>query len=160
MRYFISFMIFLGLPLSASAVTKKDMLGTWECVTAGPNSSHKTVTLDTMNADGSMYQLWEIVHYADDNKTVNLIEIFNIKNNWDLKNDKQVIKNWQLLDYRAYARDKRPLYNDEAVEMLKQRWVDVYKADYDDKVYMAKDKRSFYYEPTNGVIVSRCQKLS
>lgn len=163
MRYLVIIMLLPSLlfSLPAFAVTKKDMLGTWECTTKDPDGLSETTTLDTMNADGSMYQFWEIIHYsAEDKNKVSMIETFNIQNRWDLKKNKQIIKDWQLLDYQVYASDKRPIYDDELVNLLKQSWMETYKQDYDDKVYMAKDKRSFYYEPIDGVIVSRCHKLS
>lgn len=157
----------LGLTLAvmmasthAHALTMSQFVGDWRCTTQfgfNDGSQERTVTLDTMNADGSMSQLWEVVG-RDAKGRLAGVEHFSIKNRWSVKGDKLRIFDFDLVEYVSYDRDKLP-YHDEAQAELKGYWVELYQEPYDSKVKFI-DKDTMIFPQDDGTSNTTCVRLT
>lgn len=130
----------------AVQVTKDDMVGVWQCHTDAYNliddTSIKSVTLDRLNKDGTMSQVWEVVSYQG--TEVESIEHFTIKNRWDFKDNQLSIYDWRLIDYQAYDGDKLP-FDETIVKKFKQYWQAEYNEPYSETLYFF-NKHEFVFK--------------
>lgn len=130
----------------AFQATKEDMVGVWQCYTdaydIADDATIKSVTLDRLNQDGTMSQVWEVVSYAG--KEVESIEHLTIKNRWDFKDDKLSIYDWKLIDYQVYDGYKLP-FDETVVKKAKQYWQSEYNEPYSETLKFI-NEREFVFE--------------
>lgn len=131
----VALILMLMMGMQAHALNKSQFVGDWKCTDDfryDDGSKERSVTFDTINADGTMSQLWEILTYENTGQLVS-IEHFTIKNRWHVKGDRFYISDFNLVDYVAYDSQKIP-YDTDYQEYFKDYWVNLYKDPYDAKV--------------------------
>lgn len=151
MMKIVAFMLMMMACVQAHALTKSQFVGDWRCTTdfrANDGSVEKSVTYDTMNADGSMSQLWEVVSYEKTKKLIG-VEHFTIKNRWHVRGDRLYISDFEIVDYVIYD-DKKIPYDEEMTDYFKESWAEMYAEPYDSQVkFLNKDHFIFPEESAN-----------
>ena len=155
----IALLLMLIMSMNAHALTKSQFVGDWKCTTdfkANNGSREHSVTYDTINADGSMSQLWEVVNY-DNIGALASVEHLTIKNRWRVKKDRLYIYDFNITNYMAYDEEKLP-YDDEYLTYFKQGWLEIYKEPYDSKVKFI-NKDLFVFPEENGNSHTQCERF-
>ncbi len=146
----------------AIKATKQDFVGTWFCQNRTESENGVVEvgrTLDTIRADGSMFQLWEAIGYDASNK-INGIEYTVVSNHWDYSKGEFKVKDLVIEDYRVYGGDKIAM-GEETQIIMKEYWQNVYKEPYGEKVAFtspAKDHFVFTGLPKS-VTLAECKRI-
>lgn len=151
-------MLWLGMG-QAHAISKSQLVGDWKCTShfvLDDGGTETTVTLDSMKADGSMTQLWELVTR---DKRGNLLGIdhFDITNRWSIKGDKLRIYDFNIANYVSYDKHKMP-YEEESRLYFYEQWQDSLAEPYDSKIKFT-NKDTFIFPQEDGTSNTTCVRL-
>ena len=158
---FLLAVLLVGMAAHGKTITKKDMVGTWQCSAyerLNDGQSAKSTTLDTINKDGSMSQVWEIIYY-DNKDRFSGLEYFTIKNRWDFRKNEMKIYDWQLQNYQSYDSYKLPV-DEETNQMLKQDWQAAYAESYTQKITFVNHNEFLYGAEDDVQNTSACYRKS
>lgn len=125
--------------MNAHALSKSQFVGDWKCTTYDKSGKDKdyAITYDTINADGSMSQLWEVVSHKSTGALL-YVEYMTIKNRWRVKGDRLYIYDFKVVDYLGFD-DKKIPYDEEYQAFLKQTWSDSYQSENSKVKFINKD---------------------
>lgn len=159
MKKSLTVMVALMMSIQAHAISKSQLVGDWRCTTHETTDEGKyiTVTLDTINPDGTMSQLWEVASY-DNRGRLEGVEYLTIKNRWSVKGNQFKISNWTLIDHMAYDKDKSPL-DAEYQAVFKESWQRNYATPYSSTIKFT-NKDTFIFPDSGERADITCVRLT